>query len=498
MGPTAKGHRERAGRRPDLAGHAGAGLVAPAVALAALLAMRAAAAPGDVLPPWTDGDVVYVLTSEYDYSAGSDALVHTEAPWPAVLYLDAWVGDTEAVFYQGLVYIVSRWGADHITVLDPRDEYAVVRQFSVGASSNPQHVCFVDNQRAFVTRYETDELWEVNPATGQHTDTIDLGPLADDDGIPEMHKMAIHDGRLYVTIQRIDRTTWEPAGGSCLAVVDLADNTLIDMDPSAAGIQGVPLAAPNPNSGILIDPRTGDFLIGELGFYGTTDGGIERMDPDTHESRGFVLTEDELGGDLHAWTTGNGQDGYAVRLTPGWTTDAVAFDLRSGEVTATIASSAEFAYAHLLVDVVRGELILCDRTYANPGLRIFDTASLQPLTPQPIGVGLYPHWLLAVPGPGSGVVAGPAARAGRIAVWPQPAAGAVTLRVEDAGGEPVTFEVFDAAGRRVAHLAAGPDPAGERIWDARDAAGRPVPPGVYLALSRSGGITRRGTIHLLR
>ncbi len=477
----------------------GSVLLLSLVAAAWPLAPHPAADEPETLPPFINGDFIYTLTSEYDYSAGSDAVTDVYPPWQTVTHLHAWAGDTEAVFYQSKIYVVSRWGADHITVIDPRNELAVVRQFSVGAGSNPQHICFVSEQRAFVTRYESTVLWEVNPATGQRTGVIDLAPLADADGNPEMHKMAIRAGRLFVTLQRIDRTTWQPAGGSCLAVIDLATNTLIDVDPLSPGIQGIDLLAENPNSGILVDPITGDFLVGQLGAYAVLDGGIERIDPGTGESRGFVLTEAALGGDLYAWTTGNGWDAYAVRLTPGWTTDVVACDLRTGLAGPTIASRPEFAYAHLLVDMVRRELFVCDRTYANPGLRVFDTETLQSLTAQPIGVGLYPHWLLAVPGPGSGVAEGPAPAAERVAVFPQPAAGPVTLRVAAPGGRATRFEIFDVAGRRVALLAgAAAQGVGEATWDGRDAGGRALPTGVYLVLATSGAVAQRGAVRLLR
>jgi len=505
VNPQARPIRRRARRTQAFRlGAIGAGLLlapflAGTIVAGLLVAPRSGAAEPETLPPFVNGDFIYTLTSEYDYGAGSDAVTDVYPPWQTVAHLHPWVGDTEAVFYEGKIYVVSRWGADHITVLDPRDDLAIVRQFSVGAGSNPQHICFVSEQRAFVTRYESAELWEVDPATGQRTGTIDLGPLADADGIPEMHKMAIHGGRLYVALQRIDRSTWEPAGMSCLAVVDLADNTLIDIDPAAAGIQGIELLATNPNSGIIRDPITGDFLIGQLGRYGVLDGGIERLDRETYESHGLVLTEAALGGDLHAWSTGNGWDAFAVRLTPGWTTDVLACDLRTGQVGPTLASQSEFAYAHLLIDVVHHELVICDRTYTNPGLRVFDTRTLQNLTPQPVGVGLYPHWLLAVPGPSSHVAEGSAATAQRIAVWPRPALGPVTLRLEMLSSPSASFEIFDVAGRRVALLPVNrAGRMGEATWDGRDMGGQPLPGGVYPVLARSGATIRRGAVHLLR
>ncbi len=53
----------------------------------------------------------------------------------------------------------------------------------------------------------------------------------------------------------------------------------------------------------------------------------------------------------------------------------------------------------------------------------------------------------------------------------------------------VRLEVHDLAGRRVATLAEGWRPAGahEALWDGRDAHGRPVPAGVYLAVLEAPG-----------
>jgi flagellar hook assembly protein FlgD len=55
--------------------------------------------------------------------------------------------------------------------------------------------------------------------------------------------------------------------------------------------------------------------------------------------------------------------------------------------------------------------------------------------------------------------------------------------------------VLDLFGRRVATLWDGPLGAGRRewLWDGRDDAGSPVPPGVYVALAEAGTtrLTRR-------
>jgi hypothetical protein len=456
--------------------------------LATALALALCAAGAGATPPgYTSGDYLFVVTSEYDYAAGAFSLMDEHPPWPHDNNYGTLHGDAVARSYGGLIYVIERWGADDIRVIDPALDFATVRQFSVGAGSNPQDICFVDPTRAFVTRYEERELWEVNPQTGQHTDSIDLSPLADADGIPEMHGMAIRGDRLFVTVQRLDRDTWAPVPPSYLAVIDLAGNTLLDMDPATPGVQGIPLAATDPNSWILVDPLRGDFLIGETGAYGALDGGIERFDPVTLTSRGWVVTEASLGGNVNVWDTGDWVKGFAVVLTPEPLTRIVAFDVRTGENLGTVASSSEYAYTHLRVDPPRHQLFVCDRTYAHPGLRVFRTTDLAPLTPQPIPVGLYPYWLVDMHGPDSGVaddaapVAAPQLRAG-----PCPAAGPLAVRFSLARAGAIDLSLYDAAGRRVAILARGERAQGAHTlaWDTAA-----LPAGEYfLHLRAPGGL----------
>ena len=84
-----------------------------------------------------------------------------------------------------------------------------------------------------------------------------------------------------------------------------------------------------------------------------------------------------------------------------------------------------------------------------------------------------------------GVPANPAAAGERtrLAVSPNPAAGPAHLAWTLPASGRVTLEVLDVTGRRVASLFEGDAAAGPHAlrWDGRDASGRAVPPGVYLA-----------------
>ena len=118
--------------------------------------------------------------------------------------------------------------------------FSTLRQFSVGNGSNPQDIAFISDSKAYVTRYDSNELWIVNPTTGVHTGTVDLSSLADSDGLCEMDKMIIVNNLLFVSLQRLDRNYyWLPSGTSYIAVVDCVADTLLDADPGQAGIQHI-------------------------------------------------------------------------------------------------------------------------------------------------------------------------------------------------------------------------------------------------------------------
>jgi hypothetical protein len=475
-------------------------------ALATLAGAHAAAAGAlrlhDERQDYLDRDYLFVLTAEYDYTAGNFSLVDLDSFENHDNNLGALHADAIARAYGGLVYVINRYGADNIQVLDPEDGFATVRQFTTGAGSNPQDICFVHEERAFVTRYDAPELWEVNPLTGENTDAIDLSALADPDGLPEMHAMAICGELLYVTLQRLDRDNyWLPVPPSYLAVIDLETNTLLDADPGSPGLQGVALMATNPKGSIHVDPLTGDFLIAETGSYGVLDGGIERLDPTCRQSAGFVVTEDTLGGDLDLWDSLAGHRGFAVVLSPTWTTAVVAFDLQTGHNLGTVIASSEFAYPHLMVDPTRRQLLLADFSYAAPGLRAFSTDSLGPLTPEPVDVGLYPRWLLPLQGPNSTAPEGVAvAWTADFMARPQPAVDGVNLLWSGTLQERATLEILDLEGRCLAVLVHEQViPTGfEQRWTGRDDRGRRLPAGIYLARLRSGGRGFTRPIHLLR
>jgi len=64
---------------------------------------------------------------------------------------------------------------------------------------------------------------------------------------------------------------------------------------------------------------------------------------------------------------------------------------------------------------------------------------------------------------------------------------------------PLSGQVFDMTGARVAPLTAGPNPDSTLQWDGKDSSGRPVPAGIYLyEVDISGSSPITGTVVVAR
>ena len=125
-----------------------------------------------------------------------------------------------------------------------------------------------------------------------------------------------------------------------------------------------------------------------------------------------------------------------------------------------------------------------------PGLRFFDAGILvTPTSGSDAQVTI-----------GSPVgVSDPRVGATRLALAPNPAPGAVSVRIDGAPAGAQVLRVIDARGRRVRVLESGWFPAGARvrIWDGSSQAGGRVPPGSYWIELRAGDRSVRAHCVLL-
>ncbi|MBN2172471.1 MAG: T9SS type A sorting domain-containing protein [Candidatus Krumholzibacteriota bacterium] len=109
--------------------------------------------------------------------------------------------------------------------------------------------------------------------------------------------------------------------------------------------------------------------------------------------------------------------------------------------------------------------------------------------------GIMDFFLDASTGAGETPAAGAA-----LASYPNPFNPTTTLRFRLPEAGPARLTIHDAAGRLVRVLADGPLAAGEhaRTWDGRDASGRPLASGLYLARLRAPGVEQGRKLVLLK
>jgi hypothetical protein len=293
--------------------------------------------PVQTATPRTTGARAIVTTT--DFSTGALSVASLDGSGEVDVAVAPIHSDAVVRVFDGLVYVVNRFQGDNIQILDPGNGFALVRQFSVGNGSNPHDIAVVNPTKAYVTRYDEEELWIVNPASGAHVGTIDLSPFADDDGSPEMDHITLHGGRLFVTLQRFDTGTSTPAGVSYVVVIDAASDEIVDVDADASGTQAIALVNANPFSEIQPDAFSGNLYVACVGRWGEMDAGVEWVTPGTMTSGGTILSGVDAGGDI---------------------TD---------------------------VEIVS---ILADRTATSPGLRIYVAESGKEKTTAPLDVGLPP------------------------------------------------------------------------------------------------------------
>jgi DNA-binding beta-propeller fold protein YncE len=330
----------------------------------------------------------FVVTS--DFFDGSYAVVGLAPPRPVQPSSPQRRVHRDAVVrtFDGLIYVVNRLFADNIQVLDPADALRTRWQCSTGNGSNPHDIAFASRHKAYVSLFEESELLIVNPAPRPDCrdfvqGRIDLSPLADADGIPDMDQMAVVGDRLYVALQRLDLDSVLrlPAGKGAIAVIDTTRDELLG---------SIELNGENPfaaTKGLTV--RDGAIWVAEAGRFNSMDGGLERVDLASGSASGFLVSEQDLGGDITDFALVEDRLAYAIVNRPGFSNALISFDPTTGKVLATHHTSTGYTLFDIELNA-RGELFLADRFRRAPGLRIFRAADGAPLIDSVLTLGLPP------------------------------------------------------------------------------------------------------------
>lgn len=184
--------------------------------------------------------------------------------------------------------LVNRLQGDNLQFVDPESGQTVL-QWSTGNGSNPYNAVFY-GERAFISLYEEPSLLVARWDTGQELGRVDLSAWADSDGIPEASRLFHANGLLFLTLERMDRELWRPAGESMLLAID----------PERLEVTGsMVLPADNPAGGdwslqgsLAWTAATGAYLS-DSGDGLALDGGLMAVDLQKMQGR-VHLSEDLL------------------------------------------------------------------------------------------------------------------------------------------------------------------------------------------------------------
>jgi len=326
--------------------------------------------------------------------------------------------DAVARYWDGYFFVINRFGHDNIQVMDAKS-FALKKQYSVGPGSNPQDIAVVSEKKAYVSRLAKASLLMVDPLTGQKQGEIDLSHLAEPpyksctqssdcrsktcqngkckaDGLPELSKMLLHDGKLFVLVQRLDRfQQFAPNTTGKIAVIDTeSDKILKILDTKGMNPISMQLSA---DQKLLYVAQVGVWLKDQENMV--LDGQIETFDVTTLKHKGTAITEQALGGNIGSFTIPSETVGYAIRTGKDWKTELVQFHPGTGKVLKTIATSPcidkKACYTFTQIRHHKNDMLyLVDRNLQSPGIRIFDAKTGQEKTQKPIDMGLPPSSIL--------------------------------------------------------------------------------------------------------
>lgn len=197
------------------------------------------------------------------------------------------------------------------------DTWSTTHLFALAPAFTLEGMALASPDLLYVTRSDSAELWLLEISTGKFEPVVDLAPLADADGNPDLGTLAIAGGRLFVQVRRFPNDgPWPPDLLPLIAVVDLETRTLIDVEPGTPGVQGIALAGTAPKFKMQVLPRAGRLFVSSTGAF-FDEGGIEEIDLASLSSLGLVIHESDhqTGADIGAFVMTGPRRGFLIYST---------------------------------------------------------------------------------------------------------------------------------------------------------------------------------------
>lgn len=230
-----------------------------------------------------------ISTVAADFSSGAHSVVSkdTNGERIALNELLPTGSDITVAAYGSHFYRIERaFSGNSIAKFSIDDPQTPIWQYSTNDAgsavlSNPHDMIFVSETKAYVLRYGSSAMWIVNPSAQTEAEfkigEIDLSAYDGADGVPEMDSGVIVDGKLYITLQRLDgfAVTQIPY----VAVFDVTTDEEVDANIAGDALKGIPLQTRNPTN-IVYEPLTNAIFVQGSGSFFPVEytGGIEKID----------------------------------------------------------------------------------------------------------------------------------------------------------------------------------------------------------------------------
>ncbi|OED40202.1 hypothetical protein AB833_12290 [Chromatiales bacterium (ex Bugula neritina AB1)] len=337
--------------------------------------------------------VAVVATRAFDFSAGAVSLVTTTSPFSGVTGVNASGSDIRVRSFGDNYYVLEGFGTSTLTRYSVSSPDQVALQVSTNTAnsdedSNPHDLVFVNDEKAYLLRYGSGEIWVVNPTAtdeaGFFLNTIDLSGY-DADGVPEMHRGAIVDGRLYVLMQRLDQ--FAPSQSAYVAVIDTATDTEVNTGTGGQFL-GIELPVRNPVE-LSVDPATSDIAIAAVGrfaFEGANEaeftGGVVVVDTNDF-STNLLIDDNETLGQFTNVAVLSATSAYVVNFSSNSDNSLLSMNPNNGELGETVAGLSDVDIDGMAIGP-NGNLWVGVSDQVNPRLVVIDPASNTALAELPL------------------------------------------------------------------------------------------------------------------
>lgn len=242
----------------------------------------------DKTVPLTEGSyAVQTVAADYSGSAVVTGNILGDRSVQQTI-LTSEISDFTISTYESFIYHIGRFMSDTISRFDTSKslenaEWTYSANDSEELAANPYKVVQVSDSKAYVIRYGSNNVWEINPSANTIaapvTARIDLSVYnASGSSVPHMSDAVYYNGHLFVIMQRLD-AAWDPTT-SYIAVIDTATNEELETGRGQLGLKGIPLNADNANDSALYE---GYLYVAGRGDYEDNSGALDKIDLTTYQ-----------------------------------------------------------------------------------------------------------------------------------------------------------------------------------------------------------------------